>query len=509
MSVRPSARRVRSIVSALVFLVAGIAPSAAAQETANPHGDFAGDADCSACHTSDAWTPTREDSEFDHDDQTVFPITGVHLDLVCEGCHLGLRFAEPKLTGAECATCHVDVHSGSLGPDCTACHTTDSFMTAEAGDPHVRSMFPLTGAHQVITCQSCHVDDVGGDFGPLDAECISCHQDDYEFATFVDHVAGGFSTQCTDCHSTVAWRQAPVFDHPTAANGYELVEAHASLACESCHLRPGPGTLFAPMDQNDCIACHQGDYDKEHAGSGFATTCLDCHNQTNWDAAFDHAQTGFALVGAHNSLGCESCHSPVDNALLFPTPGNQDDCIACHQDEYDRQHMGSGFPVTCLDCHTVDTWSGASFDHNQTAFSLVGAHTSLACQGCHNPADNSLLEQTPAGQNDCVACHQDDYDAQHLGSGLPTTCVDCHSVNTWTGATLDHDAQFFPIFSGKHQPQWQTCEDCHTSPGNFAVFTCFTCHKHNQNDTDNQHQNVSGYAYESAACLSCHPQGLE
>ncbi|MEN8145368.1 MAG: hypothetical protein ABFS14_10500 [Gemmatimonadota bacterium] len=421
-------------MAAAALLLASSAPGALAQETeGNPHGSFAGDADCSACHTSEGWTPAREDSDFDHDAQTVFPITGVHSDLGCESCHLGLRFAEPKLTGAECATCHVDVHRGSLGPDCTACHTTDSFLTAEAGDPHVRSAFPLTGAHQVITCESCHVDDVGGDFGPLDAECISCHQDDFELAMFVDHVAGGFSTQCTDCHSIVAWRQAPVFDHPTAANGYELVEAHASLACESCHFRPGPGVRFAPLDQNDCIACHQNDFDKEHAGSGFPTTCLDCHNQSDWDAAFDHNQAGFDLVGAHSSLGCESCHSPVDNALLYPAPAAQDDCVACHQDEYDTQHTGPGFP---------------------------------------------------------------------------TTCQDCHSVNTWSGASLDHDAQFFLINTGKHAPQWQTCEDCHTDPGNFAVFTCFTCHKHNQNDTDSQHENEPGYVYQSSACLSCHLQGL-
>ncbi|MEN8374334.1 MAG: hypothetical protein ABFS34_02680 [Gemmatimonadota bacterium] len=434
MSPLPSSVRLHELAAIALLLLAGSARGALGQQAdVNPHGEFAGDADCSACHTSDAWTPARSDPDFDHDDQTIFPITGSHADVECARCHIALRFAEPKLAGAECATCHVDVHRASLGPDCTSCHSTTSFAEVVGGEPHARTMFPLTGAHRVITCESCHVDDVGGAFGPLDLECTACHQEDYDRATFVDHQAGGFSTQCTDCHSLVAWREAPAFDHPSAANGYELVEAHGRLACESCHLRPGPGLRFAPADQNDCIACHQSDYDKEHAGDAFPTTCLDCHRQSDWDAEFDHREAGFDLVGAHTALSCESCHGPVDNALLFPSPAAQDDCVACHQDDYDARHTGSGFATACLDCHTVDTWGGASFDH---------------------------------------------------------------------------DARFFPIFSGKHQPQWQTCEDCHTAPSDFSVFTCFTCHKHNQPDTDAQHENEGGYTYDSAACLECHPQGL-
>jgi hypothetical protein len=47
--------------------------------------------------------------------------------------------------------------------------------------------------------------------------------------------------------------------------------------------------------------------------------------------------------------------------------------------------------------------------------------------------------------------------------------------------------------------------DCHTNPGNFAEYTCITCHANPE--TNEQHAGVSGYAYNSSACLACHPTG--
>ena len=49
------------------------------------------------------------------------------------------------------------------------------------------------------------------------------------------------------------------------------------------------------------------------------------------------------------------------------------------------------------------------------------------------------------------------------------------------------------------------CVDCHTNPNNFGEFTCVTCHTNPE--TDNEHNGVNGYVYESTACLACHPTG--
>ncbi|HEY7471110.1 MAG TPA: hypothetical protein VIE68_02060, partial [Gemmatimonadota bacterium] len=58
-----------------------------------------------------------------------------------------------------------------------------------------------------------------------------------------------------------------------------------------------------------------------------------------------------------------------------------------------------------------------------------------------------------------------------------------------------------------HDNEWDTCQTCHVSPGNFSVFSCLNCHEHNQAEMDDKHDEVGGYAYDSARCYDCHPDG--
>ncbi|UCF18914.1 MAG: Ig-like domain-containing protein [Gemmatimonadota bacterium] len=337
--------------------------------------------------------------------------------------------------------------------------------------------------------------------------CSDCHVNGHE-RIFV-------TTTCPACHAIEPDPASPDHktvsnEHATVSGGIDLLGAHESISCFRCHDRHTGSLLFDADSQNDCIACHQRDYDGQHAGSGFPTTCLSCHNMDTWSGAiFDHsaASGGFELVGAHASLPCASCHDPVSGEPLY-SPANQNDCIACHQDDYDGQHAGSGYPTTCLICHNTSTWTGASFDHTTASggFELVGVHATLPCTSCHDPVNGEPLYD-PADQNDCIACHQDDYDGQHAGSGYPTTCLTCHNTIDWADATFDHDAQYFPIFSGTHRNRWDSCATCHTDPNDYRVFTCFNCHFHNQTNMDNRHSEVAGYVYESSQCYACHPDG--
>ena len=102
---------------------------------------------------------------------------------------------------------------------------------------------------------------------------------------------------------------------------------------------------------------------------------------------------------------------------------------------------------------------------------------------------------------------QGDFQREHSGSGYPTTCLSCHVVTTWGGAQFNHDADYFPIYSGKHEGEWASCQTCHSTPDDYSIFSCFNCHKHNKTDMDKDHSEVQGYVYESGQCLSCHPTG--
>ena len=92
--------------------------------------------------------------------------------------------------------------------------------------------------------------------------------------------------------------------------------------------------------------------------------------------------------------------------------------------------------------------------------------------------------------------------------GFPTTCADCHTTSAWIPSTWDHDSQYFPIYSGKHEGEWNQCSDCHTVAGNYSVFSCIDCHEHDDPaDMADKHQGVPGYSYNSQACYTCHPTG--
>lgn len=480
-----------------------------AQDAVSPHGKLMQGLDCSSCHRSDTWKPVKEKMEFDHK-ITGFPLIGKHKVISCQSCHLNLKFDEPKATANTCSSCHIDVHQGKLGDNCQSCHNQTSFQLVDGRAIHMRTSFPLTGAHAVISCESCHKTRRDGAFTPLSTSCYSCHEQDYRNARSIDHVANGFSTICTDCHSTAGWGSSK-FDHTAASGGFALLGAHSTLRCSSCHETPSFKSKFPAASDQDCYTCHTNDYNRAHGNSGFPTTCTDCHNVKSWgDAHFDHAavSNGFELLGSHKKLECSSCHELPSYKTKFPAKSDQD-CYTCHTADYNRAHGSSGFPTTCTDCHNVNTWGDAEFDHAAVSngFELLGAHKNIQCTSCH-VLPSYDVKFHPANDQDCYSCHETDYQNAHSGTGFATTCTDCHSIDTWDNATFkDHDSQFFPIYSGTHRGTWTSCQTCHSDPSNYKTFTCLSCHAHDKSTTDAHHTEVSGYSYVSTACYSCHPSG--
>ena len=428
-----SAREISAIAWAVALCVT-VVPAAGAQQrpTASPHGRLPDSLDCTACHTAGGWTPVKRPLDFDHNRATDFALTGRHRAVPCRSCHLHLQFDQPHVADRDCAVCHADVHQGRITAECATCHVTTSFREIAGRELHLRTGFPLTGAHLQIPCEACHVDAQAGAFTPLDSRCYACHERDFQSAISVDHVAANFSVQCDQCHTTVAFTHNVAFDHASVASGYPLVGAHARIRCASCHGGAVQQVLFSPSGPNDCIACHQDDFQRAHNGA---------------------------------------------------------------------------FPTDCTMCHGQDRWEGASFDHSLVApsFPLVGAHRTLDCNACHLPGSFDLRAQ-PTDANDCYACHEADYQREHAGTGFPTTCLSCHTQDGWGGAEFaDHDAQFFPIYSGAHQGRWSTCTDCHPTASTWTAFVCTTCHT--QGATDSRHRDVRNYLYESTACYSCHRNG--
>jgi hypothetical protein len=515
---------------------------------------------CEECHGQTAWIP----STFSHSN---WPLTGAHLTTSCNDCHQGNYNNTPNT----CTACHQADYNQSINPNhvslnlpvtCETCHTTDPGW-APATFPIHDNFYQLIGAHAAIAndCAACH----NGDYNNTPNTCNGCHNDDYTQTTNPDHVAQQFPTNCTECHNQTAWIPSTL-DH----SFYPIVGAHTSVSCNDCHqgnynnppttcagchtddynqtVNPNhlqqqfPTSCVDCHDQNawvpstfnhgsvwpltgehttvDCNACHQGNYNNlpntcvschqadynqsinpNHVSLSIPTSCDMCHTtDPDWmPATFPIHNDYYPLLGAHANIAndCAACH----NGNYNNTPNT---CVGCHQDDYNAttnpDHETAGFPTDCTICHNETAWIPSTFDHS-SVWPLNGAHTSVSCAACHGNFSNNP-------PTTCVGCHQSDYntsnDPPHQSMGFPTTCADCHNETAWVPSTFDHDGMYFPIFSGKHKDEWDQCVDCHTG-GNYASFSCLGCHTNPQ--TNNDHQGVSGYQYESNACYSCHPDG--
>jgi hypothetical protein len=523
-------------------------------------------ADCQQCHRplSSNW----QNVSYEH--PATFQLQGAHTRVECKGCHSAAFIG----VSHECLACHNADFQATENPshvalgfpsDCLICHDQNQWATNQFN--HLQaSGYELTGAHASVRCVDCHVNN---QYVGLPRNCYGCHQTDFERVTQPSHVEGGFSRDCTGCHTDVAWSPA-TFNH--SQTRFPLTGAHTNLQCIQCHSAGYQNTPF------DCYSCHQADYNQannpNHAQNNFNHDCTQCHTNIAWSpATFNHSQTRFPLTGAHTNLQCIQCHSAGYQNTPF-------DCYSCHQADYNQannpNHAQNNFNHDCTQCHTNIAWSPATFNHAQTRFPLTGAHTNLQCIQCHSAGyqntpfdcyschqadfnqvtdpnhiqnnfshDCTLCHSTTAWDpatfdhaqtqfpltgahvtlqcischaggytgtpTDCYACHQSDYNGatnpNHPAAGFPHNCQSCHSTTNWTQTTYNHDTQYFPIYSSSHAGTWVLCSDCHTNASNFTIFECINCHEHNRTDTDNDHSEVSGYQYLSTACYTCHPRG--
>ncbi|HET9386323.1 MAG TPA: hypothetical protein VFO67_14340 [Gemmatimonadales bacterium] len=386
---------------------------------------------------------------------------------------------------------------GRLSQPCAACHAPEGWVPARisAAFDHAKTGFTLVGAHAQASCRGCHA---SLDFKGVASDCISCHRDVH---------SGELGRDCGRCHTMRSFLDRAAMTRAHQETRFPLTGSHRALDCEQCHVPAPQGRLAFVNRPSECVDCHRTDYagtrNPDHQAGGLSTNCTQCHGTSAWPRArFSHAGTAFPLTGAHRAVACAQCHG--DGVYS----GKSELCLSCHQFAYDGTtdppHQAAGFPTTCASCHTTVAWTGAKFDHAGTAFPLTGAHVPLRCNQCH--ADGVYVGKNPS----CVSCHQAAYDAatdpNHRLSAFPTTCTDCHATTSWSGARYTaHDAAYFPIYSGAHRGRWSSCSTCHTVSGNYAQFTCLTCH--GQQETNGHHSEVSGYSYNSQACYSCHPQG--
>ncbi len=492
---------------------------------------------CATCHPITTWSA----GVFDHS-ATGFLLTNGHANVACNLCHINNNYAL-TITPTDCGNsqCHLTtwqqtnnpVHStaGSAfaAANCSTCHTTTGWDAASFD--HSVTGFTLVGTHMSPTptpCASCHVNN---NYTLSSADCYGCHSAVYLQTQTIggsvpNHVTAGFPTtaaQCASCHPITTWA-AGTFDH--SSTGFPLTNAHASVACSSCHINNNYTLNTAPTDCGNA-GCHlntnygggwQGTNAPPHstAGAAFAVAnCTNCHTTVTFTTAtWDHSTTGFALTGMHVSptpTPCISCHV-ANNYTLASTA-----CYGCHTADWNStatlggsvpNHITAGFPTDCSICHSTTNWTTSTFNHSTTTFPLTGAHTTVACALCHVNGNYSGTLPT-----DCYSCHTADYQStttlggsvpNHVTLGYPTTCASCHTTTSWLGATFDHSTTGFPL-TGAHTTV--ACNLCHTS-SSVPPTDCYSCHTADWNSTATLGGAVpdhTGNGFPSSStCSTCH-----
>jgi hypothetical protein len=142
---------------------------------------------CSQCHTADGWSPAK----FDHN-LSNFPLTGAHMAVACEDCHVNGQFQGLRTA---CVACHAEPasHAGQFGTDCAICHSTTAWTPAEFNGKH---SFPLDHGDGA-TCATCHPSSFTA------YTCYGCHEHS-ESQVRSEHMEEGISNfeNCMECHPT-------------------------------------------------------------------------------------------------------------------------------------------------------------------------------------------------------------------------------------------------------------------------------------------------------------------
>ncbi len=404
---------------------------------------------CEKCHDTGGWKSNDPGRNFDHN-LTSFQRVGKHAELACGACHKKGDFRRP-IPHDQCRSCHEDPHAGQFasraaGSDCSACHSQMKFKPSLFDrKAHMGGSFPLAGKHAALGCAKCH-QSVGRGLRYKTGKllCSECHADPHggEFAL------EPYGNKCDMCHTQEGFNVTTFTVARHAETRFPLAGRHAEVACRKCHkLIPAASRTTPEMEEasllvaslelvgrspipntrlqfrfasRGCSVCHNDPHGND---SQTHLSCEICHTPQQWSVLlpFDHSQTGFKFVGAHQEIAsrspCIKCHissvgSEDPNVRPIPMFSNTSaQCSACHSEKDVHGGQFNNPPdrrKDCSYCHVQAAWNAGGFDHDTVRFVPSEAHGKVTCAKCHKRMEEAngksvrIYRDTPA---DCLDCH--------------------------------------------------------------------------------------------------------
>ncbi len=344
---------------------------------------------------------------------------------------------------------------------------------------HLATGYPLVGKHEIISCETCHIDGV---FKGLPVNCAGCHDGLMAFGQPPTHIPT--NERCDACHSPNSFTVVATMDHSVT-----------SLACVQCH--------------NGITA---GGKAPRHLPT--TNTCDSCHAVAAWKPVqvFDHHEALGTCVGCHDGVGaqgksrrhinstdiCDACHNTVDFANVRRVDHDEvlGSCNSAGCHSLPARHVLS--TQQCDACHNTRRWDPVQIlDHNELLGSCAdaGCHmqpplhaaTTMRCEACHGVLAwvplRGPVDHHEVIDGRCMDCHlgapraivgivATSQPLTHIPTG-DQSCDLCHNTNSWIPAIFTHAGVS------------DNCVLCHTTGINatakspthiLSTNLCETCH---------------------------------
>ena len=359
---------------------------------------------CETCHTVNSWF----NAKFDHLKLTGYALTGRTPRCRARPVTSTMYF-KGRRRPATAAT-----QPTSPAPTIPACAAwlparllylplNSNWLNAKF-DHALYANYPLTGAHATVTCAQCHVNNNYVQHPP---PAIAATRRTSPEPPIPNHVAAGFPTDCTLCHTTTAGPRRPSTTRPA----FPLTGAHLTVACAQCHTNNNYTTV-----PTDCYSCHKADYtgtkNPNHVTAGFPTTCATCHNTSSWTSGDFQSQQHQRFRSRARTSPClaqvprqQQLHNTAHSLLRLPPGG-------LHRNNESRSRR-RGLPhrlhIVSHD-HDLDH---VHFQPCDSVFPLTGAHATVPCAQCHTNNNYTTLPTA------CYGCHQADYNGTTNPNHMP------------------------------------------------------------------------------------------
>ena len=387
-------------------------------------------------------------------------------------------------------------------------------------------------------------------------ECISCHDPHVQAKDPIsqnflvkDSSSGQLCLACHDPTRQMSGQVNPLADWPTSAHAlstdsisstaqlgsYGTVAKDACIGCHAPHNASGTSRLLRGVNEQDCIACHNGsnispmapyanvfpEYATPKVGHPFPTsnnphdaaegtllnnnrhaTCVDCHNAHGSEQVGSFTQPPLIRISQKNIAGINASDGI---SVLAPAINQYENCLRCHGTSSGKQVLpiygyfpvravSAGDPLNLIPQFAVSAASSHPVMHTSTV--SLALEPSLRANMMN--LDGTSLGRSMGTQILCTDCHNSDDNREFGGAGPngPHGSKWTHilerryefSQTVVPGGPINN---LFPNPDLSVNGPYGLCEKCHDLSGSLMTqtgswsghvnhindgFTCSTCH---------------------------------